>query len=206
MARTILISLVFFVLAACAEWQMLSTNEVLVPDEALRRVSTQTDVPPPTAAQKEAFGILADFPGHMFRGEPTGDNSEALADYQLWSWTEDGAALMIRHALEDGSYGGETIVRPGTTGDELTYVYYTNGGFSTQGHFTVSEEGVWEAVEEVTGQGDITKVRSRGHRREDGALISKSEYFSNGEWVPGHGFVYREVWQDMPELKTPIER
>lgn len=192
-------------LVACAGWGALTTKD-LVPEETVERVKAQKAAANVTPAQRAVFGILADFPGHTFRGEPTGDNPVNVADVQRWEWTDNGEALLIRHALEDGSYGGDTIVRPGEKDGRLAYVYDTNTGFSTEGTFSISDDGTWEAVEDVVGQSDVTKVRSRGHRRADGALISSSDYFKDGEWVAGHGFVYKEVDQDLPELKTPVPK
>lgn len=206
MSRFIFISLFAVVLSACAEWGTLTQNESLVDADTMARAKAASSLTPATDAQREMFGVLAGFPGRTFRGEPTSESSEALADYQHWTWTDDGEGLIIRHALEDGSYGGESIVRRDESSGQLTYIYNTNAGFSTEGTFTVNEDGTWAAEEEVAGQGDITKVRSRGEILPSGTMISVSEYFANGRWTKGHGFEYREVWQDLPELQTPIAK
>ena len=201
--RILFTSLMTLTLIGCAGYEPLTTD-VLVPAETMARVKAQSAIAPPTLKQRQTYGILAEFPGRTFRGEPAGDSETAVADYQEWAWAEDGKALLIRHALEDGSYGGDTIVRPSDEEGVLTYVYNTNAGFSTQGTFSVSPDGVWEAVEDVVGQSEVTKVRSRGHRREDGALVSASDYLKHGEWVPGHSFVYVETHADLPELQTAV--
>lgn len=190
-------------LAACASWGAL-TQEELVPDDTMERVKAAKNQGAATQAQKEKFGILADFAGHMYRGVPTEASSESVADVQLWLWSEDGEHLIIKHRLEDGSYGGDTVISKDESNGQLSYVYKTNAGFNTTGKFSVSPDGTWEAIEEVTGQSDVTMVRSRGHKREDGALVSTSDYLKSGKWVPGHSFVYTEVWRDLPTLNTPI--
>lgn len=203
--RILFASLLILSVAGCAGWEPLTTED-LVPADTMARVKAQKGIAPPTLKQREVYGILAEFPGHIFRGEPAGDSETVLADFQQWSWTEDGEALLIRHALEDGSYGGDTIVRQSAEDGILTYIYNTNAGFSTQGKFSVSPDGTWEALEDIVGQSDVTKVRSRGYRRADGALISASEYLKNGEWTPGHSFVYVETDADLPELQTPVPK
>lgn len=158
---------------------------------------------PPTAWQKETFGSLAELVGKTFLGGPGGDSSEQTADVQYWSWAVGGSVLSITHALEDGSYGGETLVYRDNSTDGLAYVYVTDGGFMTQGSFTLDDEGGWVAEEEVTGHPTITKVRSTGVMKETGELVSTSEYFQNGEWVAGNNFTYREVVGRRPEFDAP---
>ena len=201
--RAIFACIIAASLVGCAGWGTLSQDDLLS-EETMSRIKAAKSRNEITPEQREKFGILADFVGRTFRGEPTQSSAESVADVQLWLWSDDGEDLIIKHRLEDGSYGGDSIVTHDASSGKLAYVYNTNAGFSTHGDFTLSDEGTWEAIEEVTGDSEITKVRSRGHIRADGALISKSEYFKNGEWVPGNSFVYREVWQDLPELKTPV--
>ncbi len=188
----------------CSSWGALMQDELL-PEETMERVKAAKSRAAPTAAQKEHFGVLADLVGRTFRGEPTDASAGAVADVQLWLWSDDGEALIIKHRLEDGSYGGDSIVTKNTETGKLSYIYNTNAGFSTRGDFVLDGKGTWEAIEEVTGNSDVTKVRSRGYIREDGAMISNSEYLKKGEWVPGNSFIYHEVWQDLPKLKTPVQ-
>ena len=202
--RPILAIISICLLAACAEWGTLSQKDLL-PDTTMERVKSAASQSPVTAQQRETFGVLADFAGRTFRGTAQGaDADSVVADIQLWVWGEDGRELLIKHALEDGSYGGNTVIFKDPASGKLSYTYQTNAGFSTLGEFTLEDDGSWEAVEEVSGDSDITKVRSRGHVREDGALVSASEYLTAGEWEAGHSFIYREVWQDLPALKTPV--
>jgi len=206
MMKPIWAGAVLLALSACAEWGTLSQNEPLVATETRMRAKAMSHKAEATAEQRAAFGVLADFPGRTFRGEPDAGSTEAFADVQQWSWTEDGTGLLIKHAIEDGSYGGETIVRKNPETGSLDYIYYTNAGFSTQGSFSLGDDGSWEAVEEVTGQGDVTKVRSIGRIQPNGDMLSSSDYFSNGEWTPGHSFTYREVWQELPALDKPVQK
>ncbi len=197
-------------LASCQSWKALSSDE-LVPEEAIERIRAKKATEAQSLAeqraqrQKETFGILADFVGNTYRGEPTGGSAEAVADIQQWTWAdEDAPTLLIQHSLEDGSYGGDTLVRRDAETGELSYVYKTTAGFTTRGTFAVSKAGVWEAVEDVEGHAEITKVRSKGHQRSDGALVSTSEYLKNGRWVPGHSFVYTKSDRTLAEhLEKP---
>lgn len=155
-----------------------------------------------SAAQAEVFGPLAAMVGKKWRGEPLGESSEQEPDYQSWEWALDGAALLIRHALADGSYGGDTYVYRNAKDEGLTYVYTTTAGFITQGAFTFGDDGSWTAEEVVEGHPEITRVRSTVIPGEDGSLAMSGSYLRNGAWEPGHGFIYRETDEAMPVLNA----
>lgn len=155
-----------------------------------------------TRAQAEVFGPLAGLVGTRWRGEPLGDSSEQQVDYQSWEWALDGSAILVRHAIADGSYGGDTYIYPGASGGPLTYVYITNAGFYTEGTYVFGEDGSWTAEEDVKGHPEITRVRSTGTRNDDGSLTVEGSYLTNGTWQPGHGFVYRETDAALPTLNA----
>ena len=204
------IMLTVCLLASCQAWEPLTADE-LVPEATMERIRAEKAAANQSIAdqraqeQKQTFGILADFVGSTYRGVPVGGGSDAVADIQQWEWAdEEASTILIRHSLEDESYGGDTIVRRDEKSGKLSYVYTTTAGFITEGTFDVSDEGTWEAIEDVTGHSDITKVRSNGHIRDDGALISRSEYLKNGTWVPGHSFVYHKSDKTLEQhLKKP---
>ncbi len=155
------------------------------------------------AALKSNFGPLADMVGTTWRSESAGPSDESGADIQSWESDLGGTVLVIRHAIEGGAYGGVSYVYRNANTDRLDYVYITNAGFHTSGSFEIDEDGRWSAEEAVTGQGEITRVRSTGQRLEDGTLESKSQYLKNGEWVPGNHFIYRQTDEAVPALTPP---
>jgi len=200
--RILAIAAAMAALVGCASWSTLNSDANL-PPEARPANGEATDIAEVTPWQKETFGVLAGFAGRTYRGEPLEGSSEAVADIQSWNWAIGGAGLSIRHALEDGSYGGETLVYHDKASDRLAYVYVTSAGFHTEGSFDINEDGSWTAVEEVTGHPSITKVRSNGHQRSDGSLMSASEYYQDDDWVPGTQFLYREVFDIEPVINPP---
>ena len=69
----------------------------------------EPDTPALSKAQIEAFGSLANFVGMTMTGAPTANSGEQLTDVQSWEWALGGKAILIRHALADGSYGGKHL-------------------------------------------------------------------------------------------------
>lgn len=155
----------------------------------------------PTVQQRADFGTLADFVGKTLTGSPSAGSSEQFTDVQTWEWTLGGKAILIRHALADGSYGGHTYVYKDQASEMLKYVYVTNSGFHTVGDMSSTDTG-WVAEEAVSGHDGITRVRSTSTLHEDGSTTMTSEYLKDGEWVDGHGFEYTETNDPLPALKT----
>lgn len=170
------------------------------PAQSLSENLTTTEL----AALKSNFGPLADMVGTTWRGEPADTSTDSSADIQSWGSDLGGAVLVIRHAIENGTYGGISYVYRNAETGRLDYVYITNAGFHTSGSFDVAPDGSWSAEEAVTGQGEITRVRSTGRRLQDGTMDSKADYFKNGEWVPGHHFIYHKTDAAVPSLKPPV--
>jgi len=152
--------------------------------------------------RRPVFGPLTDFVGKSFRGIPGGD-ADAKADIQKWSWALGGAAIKISHAIEDGSYGGDTYVYKDAATSDLVYVYITNAGFRTEGTITLNQDGSYTADEAVTGHPTITMVRSTSRLNADGSSSMTSEMLENDEWRPGQSFTYQPTSQPLPVLKAP---
>lgn len=136
---------------------------------------------------------LAPIVGKTWRGEFTNSTPEKPAiDVQRWEWALNGQAIKIVHSLNDGEYGGETMIVWDRERERLIYFYFTTLGFYTTGTI-VADDGFFVAHEEVVGgQGGVTAVRSTSRILPDGRLEGSTEMLKNGEWVPGHGVVYTE--------------
>lgn len=119
-------------------------------------------------------------------------------DISRWELILNGQAIRILHSVNDGVYGGESIVIWDTESLGLVYYYFTTAGFHTRG--TMHWEGKKLVSHEfVTGnENGITEVRSISEMLLDGTMQGASEYLQHGKWVPGHRVTYRED----PEAKV----
>ena len=193
--RGILVAVAGLLLSACA-------NESPVPEGAPKALGAMAERSAlPSAKQTEDFGALADFVGMKLVGTPTATSDEPLTDVQSWEWALGGKAILIRHALEDGSYGGDTYIYKDAKTGKLTYVYITNAGFHTVGEMTTTGAG-WVAEEAVIGHPEITRVRSTSVIHDGKSTRMASEYLKGGAWVPGHEFEYRPTSGPLPALKS----
>ncbi|MEL7058997.1 MAG: hypothetical protein AAGN46_03105 [Acidobacteriota bacterium] len=145
---------------------------------------------------------LAPFVGKTWRGEFADSTPEKPKfDVQQWESILKGQAVRIMHSVNDGEYGGETIVVWDAEKEAIVYYYFTTAGFFTTGEFDL-EAGSFSSLEAVTGnQNGVTEVKSIGEITEDGLFVSRAEYKVNGEWHPGHSVTYVEA----PEARVRFD-
>lgn len=132
--------------------------------------------------------------GKTFRGEFKESTPEKpMFDVARYERAMNGFAVRVLHSVNDGAYGGETLIYWDKARKVVAYLYVTTAGFQTSGTLTISK-GRFEALEEVVGDANgITKVRSVSELRADGKLAVKSEYFKDGQWSLGREMTYAEA-------------
>jgi hypothetical protein len=113
-------------------------------------------------------------------------------DVMKWERILNGKAVRILHSINDGVYGGETIIRWDNEKQAVTYFYFSTAGFMTTGTMEF-RDGKVITRELVAGSSEgITEVRGESELRADGSFHVKTEYLKKGEWVPGHEVNYKE--------------
>ncbi len=137
---------------------------------------------------------LLPFVGKTWRGEFVNSTPEKpFVDVSKWELILNGQAMRIMHSLNDGMYGGETLVYWDTAQESLAFFYATTAGFQTTGKMQIKGD-VFTAHEFVTGSSEgITEVSSESTLLPDGRMHMVSRYLKNGEWVPGHEAHYEEA-------------
>lgn len=137
--------------------------------------------------QLEAFRPIL---GKAYVGEfPDSTPEKPIRDIVSYERALNGQAIRSLHSINDGAYGGETVIRWDEAKQSLVYHYFTTQGFMTSGTMDL-EDGKYTAFEEVSGDANgTTAVRSSGVFSADKIIVS-SEYLQNGEWVSGHGATY----------------
>ena len=113
-------------------------------------------------------------------------------DVSRWERALNGKAVRILHSVNDGVYGGETLVMWDAQKQQVTYHYFTTAGFRTEGTMTLSDKKVI-TLEQVKGMANgITEVRGTSELLPDGTFQVKTEYKKEGEWQLGREVIYRE--------------
>jgi hypothetical protein len=113
----------------------------------------------------------------------------------------NGQAVRNRHSIDDGAYGGETLIVWEEEKQGLVYYYFTTAGFYTTGTLRV-EDGAIVSHEVVKGAaGGIAEVKATSRLLPDGRLHVKSRYLKNGQWEDGRETYYVEDPQAVVRFK-----
>jgi hypothetical protein len=119
-------------------------------------------------------------------GKPT-------VDVQKWERALNGQAIRILHSINDGIYGGETLLIWDEQRKIISYYYFTTDGYMTTGTLE-PRDGKFITHEDVKGDANgVTEVRSTSEILPDGKFHVKAEYLKNGAWTPGHEVTYEEA-------------
>lgn len=133
------------------------------------------------------------FIGKTWKGDFVNSTPEKpIVDIAKWELVLNGQAIRVMHSVNNGEYGGETMIVWDAAKEKLVYYYFTTAGFFTTGTFSFDGQK-YISHEYVTGnQNGITEVKGIGEILPDGRLHSKSQYYKDGNWSDGHEIYYVE--------------
>jgi len=142
----------------------------------LSAAPTQTEMDP-------RFAPLRPLLGKTWRAVLSKSGSEKPAvDVQRWERALNGQAVRILHSINDGEYGGESIVIWDKERQSLAFWYFTTAGFYTTGTVAV-EDGALVTHELVKGDADgVTEVKAVHRVLPDGRLHVKTRFLKAGRW------------------------
>ena len=131
--------------------------------------------------------------GKTFKGEFSNSTPEnPVYDISHWDRALNGNAIHIMHSVNNGEYGGESIIMWDDEKESLISWYFTTAGFYTQASLQFEDDKLI-SVEAVKGnKNGITQVKAVIEFLSDGQLLNSSMYFVNGNWVDGHKIHYKE--------------
>ncbi len=122
------------------------------------------------------------------------ETAEKLPIYDIAKWERilNGMGIRILHSVNDGAYGGETIIRWDSEKDSLVFYYFTTAGFYTSGTMKF-EKGKLISNEHVKGnKNGISEVKAISQITAEGKMEVESQTFKDGEWSEAGLVVYVE--------------
>ncbi len=126
----------------------------------------------------------------------TADGNGKIHDIARWERALNGKAVRILHSVNNGDYGGETIVYYDKKKESLRFFYFTTAGFFTEGSVTI-KNGKMESHEFVSGNEEgISEVKSVNEILEDGTMKVTSRFLKNGEWQEKRVSIYYQAPKD----------
>lgn len=146
-----------------------------------------------TGVLDEHLEALRPFLGRIWRGEFKNSKPEnPTIDIARWERALNGKAVRVLHSINDGFYGGESVIHWDSEKKQIVYHYFSTAGFYNVGTMTITNQTI-TAVEKVVGNKDgMTEVRSTYELRPDGTLLNKSQYLKNGEPAGSREVLYKE--------------
>lgn len=137
---------------------------------------------------------LRPYIGKTWRGLLSQPGQPEMIDVSRWERALNGTAIKIIHSVNQGEYGGETVLFYDKKQQTLAYYYFTTAGFYTHGTMSIDPKNQLLTAEETVenNANGITKVRSTS-RLSETTLTTSSEYLQQGKWVAGHSAVYQQA-------------
>ncbi len=153
---------------------------------------------PAACAVKTAYEPMAPFAklaGRAWRGEGTGPDGKPVVDIAKYEMILGGRAFQSTHKLENGTYGGRTIIFFDEGAKTYIFHYFTTAGFHTTGEIVPTETG-FTAVEQVQNHPEFAEVRSEAFYGDKTIRVVSSHVTHDGEESEGEELVYKEIPSD----------
>lgn len=133
------------------------------------------------------------FLGRTYKGVFANSTPEKpVIDISRYERAMNGKAVRTLHSINNGEYGGETLIYWDAEKKSLAFFYLTTAGFRTEGTMTADQTG-FTSIEEVKGSANgITKVRGTAKITGPGKFNVSADYFKDGEWTPARKTDYVE--------------
>ncbi|WP_404343622.1 hypothetical protein [Pseudoalteromonas mariniglutinosa] len=113
-----------------------------------------------------------------------------VQDISQWQRALNGMAVKTLHSINNGEYGGESVIVWDEKKQSLVFYYFTTAGFYTQGTMKVLSPTQFIAYENVTGSKEgITKVKSISEFKDDKFIVATS-YLKKGQWTKAEQRTY----------------
>ncbi|WP_260680438.1 hypothetical protein [Thalassotalea sp. PS06] len=176
--KNTLASLLLVMSTLVLSFQAFSDDEVYIPDS-----NQQGELHPKLAMFKPYLGGWQSDMGKNQQGEQ-------MTDVSVWQRALNGNALRTLHSINDGAYGGESLIFWDESEKKVKFYYFTTASFYTSGWMEITGDNEFTAYEDVSGsEQGITQVKSTSELSENKITVSTS-YLKNGEWTKPQMRVY----------------
>jgi hypothetical protein len=132
---------------------------------------------------------------------PESTPAKPMVDVVRWEAILNGKAIRVMHSVNDGAYGGETILRWDAEQKTIAFYYFTTADFMTSGTMTIEGTRITTHEKVKDSAQGITAVRGTSELLPDGKLHVKTEYEKEGQWTPGRDMTYEEASDAVVKFK-----
>lgn len=167
--KTITTGFVFLLWVICLSPNTWASNKALAPE----------------------LNLFSNYLGTWEAQFPVKEGQPAVHDVAHWERALNGKAIRTLHSINQGQYGGESLIFFDKEKQKIVFYYFTTAGFYTTGYMELIDANTLIAYEEVSGNKDgITQVKSTNKLLGNSMKVSTS-YFKNGTWTTPESRVYQ---------------
>ena len=128
-----------------------------------------------------------------FKGEFYNSTKEnPLIDVIYFERILNGNAISISHSVNNGVYGGKSIIVWNSKNLKLESYYFSTGGEMIQSHVSTEKNEIVMVEDFSKNDNGIQKVKKIYRLGKDGILEYQIKYFMNNIWVNSHDMEYNE--------------
>jgi hypothetical protein len=157
--------------------------------------AAETNSSPALSKELEPLkGLLGTWKGNFIGGKA----EKPMGDVVRFERVLNGRAIRAVHSVNDGIYGGETLIVWNAGKKRIETFYFTTEGDRTVGVMETKGGNAFTTIEKLEGAEPkegaeaVTEVRATSKILPDGTLHVKSEYLKKGEWQAGHEIIYKQ--------------
>lgn len=122
---------------------------------------------------------------------PTAKGQPAMQDVSTWERALNGTTVRTLHSINEGMYGGESLIFWDKEKQRIVFYYFTTAGFYTNGWMEMVNDQEFIAYEDVVGNQDgITQVKSTSRLLQD-KMVIETQYLKAGDWTEPESRTYK---------------
>tara|TARA_B100001758_G_scaffold98401_1_gene84108 strand:- start:221 stop:748 length:528 start_codon:yes stop_codon:yes gene_type:complete len=137
---------------------------------------------------------LKPFIGNTYKGNFINSTKEnPMTDVLSFERALNGNAVKVTHSVNNGEYGGETMVMWNSEKEGLQSWYFTSAGSLTIQNVQIKKD-TFISIEDVAGnKNGITKVKTIIEVLHGNQIQKRTKYLMNNLWKDGSEIIYNKV-------------
>ena len=142
----------------------------------------------------EHLNGLKPFIGNTYKGNFINSTKEnPMIDIISFERALNGNAVKVTHSVNNGEYGGETMVMWNSEKEGIQSWYFTSAGSLTIQNVQIKKD-TFICIEDVAGnKNGITKVKTIIEVLHGNQIQKRTKYLMNNLWKDGSEIIYNKV-------------
>ena len=137
---------------------------------------------------------LKPFIGNTYKGNFINSTKEnPMIDVLLFERALNGNAVKVTHSVNNGEYGGETMVMWNSEKEGLQSWYFTSAGSLTIQNVQIKKDTFISIEDVAANKNGITKVKTIIEVLHGNQIQKRTKYLMNNLWKDGSEIIYNKV-------------